>query len=106
MRRIERTSQFRRDYKREARGRHRESLDVDLVPVLVALANDQSLERRHHDHAHYRPAGSSLPPACQCRPVMRPVAVSTSMRRNAGSEAVPGISLMSPATGTASPAPR
>ncbi len=51
MRRIERTSQFRRDYKREARGRHRESLDADLVPVLVALANDQSLERRHHDHA-------------------------------------------------------
>ena len=51
MRRIERTSQFRRDYKREARGQHRTSLDADLVPILVALAEDQPLERRHHDHA-------------------------------------------------------
>ena len=51
MRRIERTSQFRRDYKREARGRHRESLDAYLVPVLIALANDQPLELRNHDHA-------------------------------------------------------
>ena len=51
MRKIERTSQFRRDYKREARGRHRTSLDADLVPILVALAEDQPLEPRHHDHA-------------------------------------------------------
>ena len=51
MRRIERTGQFRRDYKREARGQHRASLDADLVPILVALADDQPLEPRHHDHA-------------------------------------------------------
>ena len=51
MRKIERTSQFRRDYKREARGQHRTSLDADLVPILVFLAEDQPLERRHHDHA-------------------------------------------------------
>ena len=51
MRKIERTTQFKRDYKRESRGRHRTSLDAVLVPVLKALAGDQSLERRHHDHA-------------------------------------------------------
>lgn len=51
MRKIERTRQFKRDYKRESRGRHRTSLDAVLVPVLTALAGDQSLERRRHDHA-------------------------------------------------------
>ena len=50
MRKIERTGQFKRDYKREAKGRHRTTLDADLVPVLVALANDQLLESRHRDH--------------------------------------------------------
>lgn len=46
MRKIERTSQFKRDYRRELKGRHRTSLDTVLVPVLVALANDQPLEPR------------------------------------------------------------
>ena len=51
MRKIERTGQFKRDYKREARGQHRASLDASLVPILVALADDQPLESQHHDHA-------------------------------------------------------
>lgn len=51
MRRIERTSRFKRDYKRESRGRHRMYLDAILVPVLEALANDRPLEPRRHDHA-------------------------------------------------------
>ncbi len=51
MRAIERTSRFKRDYKREARGRHRTYLDAVLVPVVEALANDRPLEPRHHDHA-------------------------------------------------------
>ena len=51
MRKIERTGQFRRDYKREARGQHRTSLDADLVRIPVALTDDQPLEPRHHDHA-------------------------------------------------------
>ena len=51
MRKIERTGQFKRDYKRETRGQHRASLDASLVPILVALADDQPLEPRHHDHA-------------------------------------------------------
>ena len=51
MRRIERTGQFRRDYKREARGQHRASLDADLVSILITLADDQPLAPRHHAHA-------------------------------------------------------
>jgi len=39
MRTIENTGQFKRDYKREAKGKHRATLDADLVPVLEALAN-------------------------------------------------------------------
>ena len=37
-------------YKRTARGRYRATLDADLVPVLVALANDRLLKPRHRDH--------------------------------------------------------
>ena len=50
MRTIERSSAFRRDYKREARGQHRATLDDDFMPVLAALANDKPLESRHRDH--------------------------------------------------------
>ena len=51
MRTIERTSRFKRAYKREPRGRHRTCLDAILAPVVEALANDRPLEPRHHDHA-------------------------------------------------------
>ncbi len=51
MRTIERTSQFKRDYKRESGGRHRISEDGALVPVIEALARDVPLEYRHRDHA-------------------------------------------------------
>ncbi len=52
MRTIERTSQFKRDCRRgESRGRHRTYLDASLVLIVEVLANDQSLEPRHHDHA-------------------------------------------------------
>lgn len=51
MRRIERTSRFKRDYKRESRSRHRSNLDAVLAPVVEALAGDRPLEPRHHDHA-------------------------------------------------------
>ena len=47
---IERSTAFRRDYRREARGRYRATLDADLVPVLTALAEDQPLEPRYRDH--------------------------------------------------------
>lgn len=51
MQKIEPIGQFRRDYKREAKGQHRETLDVDLKPVVEGLACDQPLEPRHRDHA-------------------------------------------------------
>ena len=51
MRTIERTTQFKRDYKRESRGRHRASLDASLASIVEALATDQPLEPRRHDHA-------------------------------------------------------
>lgn len=51
MRTIERTSQFKRDYKREAKGSYRTTLEVDFIDVLTALANDKPLAEKHHDHA-------------------------------------------------------
>lgn len=50
MRKIERSSTFKRDFKREAKGRHRNTLDDSLSPVLMALVNDQQLETRYRDH--------------------------------------------------------
>ncbi len=51
MRTIERSSVFRRDYKREAKGRHRATLDDGLMQVFTALVNDQLLESQYRDHA-------------------------------------------------------
>jgi mRNA interferase YafQ len=50
MRTIERSSPFRRDYKREARGSYRNTLDAVLPQVLEALANDKLLGPQHRDH--------------------------------------------------------
>ncbi|AHK80254.1 addiction module antitoxin [Ectothiorhodospira haloalkaliphila] len=50
MRTIDRSSAFKRDYKREAKGRHRTTLDDELKPVLIALATDQALDVRYRDH--------------------------------------------------------
>ena len=50
MRTIERSTAFKRDYKREAKGQHRATLDAELAPILTALVNDQPLPPRHRDH--------------------------------------------------------
>jgi mRNA interferase YafQ len=50
MRRIEQTGQFRRDFKREAKGPHRRTLDSDFLGVLGQLVIDQPLAERHRDH--------------------------------------------------------
>ena len=50
MRTISRTAKFKKDYKREAKGQHRATLDADIVPVLTALASDELLETRRRDH--------------------------------------------------------
>lgn len=51
MRRIERPGPFRQDYKREAKGRYRKTLDDVLIPLLETLAQDQPLAAIHRDHA-------------------------------------------------------
>lgn len=51
MRTIERQGQFKRDYKREARGQHGKSLDALLIAVITNLVNDTPLSARHRDHA-------------------------------------------------------
>jgi mRNA interferase YafQ len=50
MRTISRTSRFKMDYKREARGRHRATLDVDLLAAVTLLATDSPLPERFRDH--------------------------------------------------------
>lgn len=51
MRRIEPTGQFKRDYKREAKGQHNAILDETLKTVLQCLIDDQPLETHYRDHA-------------------------------------------------------
>ena len=50
MRTIDRASSFKRDYKREAKGQHRATLDRDLIPVLKTLVADQPLDPKYRDH--------------------------------------------------------
>jgi len=51
MRTIELTGTFKRDYKREAKGRYREILERNFEAVVMALAHDQLLDEKHRDHA-------------------------------------------------------
>jgi mRNA interferase YafQ len=51
MRRVERTSQFKRDYKREKRGRHAIALDETLLEFVGWLVRDARLPERARDHA-------------------------------------------------------
>src|SRR3546814_11223732 len=50
MRTIDRSTRFKRDYKRESKGRHRATLDADLLPVLAALATATPLDPKYRDH--------------------------------------------------------
>jgi mRNA interferase YafQ len=50
MRKISRTSRFKKDYKREARGQHRATLDADLLTVVSLLAEDRPLPEKLRDH--------------------------------------------------------
>jgi mRNA interferase YafQ len=66
MRRIERTNAFRRDFKRELRGRHRQELDSLLKSAItlrllsgkgLSWASDHALAGDWHDHrdCHLKP---------------------------------------------------
>jgi mRNA interferase YafQ len=50
MRTISRTAKFKKDYKREAKGEHRTTLDADLLAAISHLATDQTLPEKFHDH--------------------------------------------------------
>lgn len=50
MRTIERTTQFKRDYKRESKGPHRATLDEDFIAVVKALLADKALGAKYKDH--------------------------------------------------------
>jgi len=50
MRTIDRSTAFKRDYKREAKGPYRATLDQLLQPLLHALVSDESLDIRYRDH--------------------------------------------------------
>lgn len=50
MRTIERSSAFKRDYKREMKGQHRKTLEKELIKVLTALVQDQPLAEKYRDH--------------------------------------------------------
>ena len=51
MLKIERTSQFKRDYKRELKGRHKKTVENDLKEVLMSLVQREPLEEKYKDHA-------------------------------------------------------
>ncbi len=51
MRKIEPTSSFRRDFKREGKGLHRVVSDTDLKQIITDLANDVPLAAKYRDHA-------------------------------------------------------
>ena len=51
MRVIERTSQFKKDYKREIKGKHKKSLALDLFELINLLVKDGSLPIHYYDHA-------------------------------------------------------
>lgn len=51
MRRIERTAQFKKDYKREMKGKYRSILEAVLIEVLALLVSDSKLPTRYCDHA-------------------------------------------------------
>ncbi|HEU0198199.1 MAG TPA: type II toxin-antitoxin system YafQ family toxin [Nevskiaceae bacterium] len=51
MRTIERTTTFKRDFKRAAKGPHRNALDTTLKTMITALATEEPLEAKHRDHA-------------------------------------------------------
>ena len=50
MRTIKRTARFKKDYKREAKGPHSQTLDADLLAVVSLLAADNPLPQKFRDH--------------------------------------------------------
>ena len=50
MRTIERSGQFKRDYKRESKGQQGKKLPRDLAAVVELLTSDAPLDAKYRDH--------------------------------------------------------
>jgi len=50
MRKIKQTAAFKRDFKREAKGPHRNFLSENFETLIRTLSNDEPLKERHRDH--------------------------------------------------------
>lgn len=48
---MKKTGQFKRDYKRKAKGPHRQTLQAALTSLLTLLADDIALPANYRDHA-------------------------------------------------------
>jgi mRNA interferase YafQ len=46
-----RTARFKKDYKREIKGKHRATLDEELLSLVSLLGTDQPLPEKFHDHS-------------------------------------------------------
>lgn len=51
MRTIKQSGQFKRDLKRESKGRHRQVLQREFVALVETLARDAVLDPKFHDHS-------------------------------------------------------
>ena len=50
MRTIEYSSAFKKDYKRELKGKYKKTLDTNIKLVLGSLLDDKPLEPKYRDH--------------------------------------------------------
>jgi len=50
MRAISKTKKFRKDQKREKKGAHKDTLELDLADLVTLLATDAQLPDRYQDH--------------------------------------------------------
>ena len=50
MRTIERSTAFKKDFKRESKGKYQKVLNDDFLAVLVVLASDGLLDVKYRDH--------------------------------------------------------
>ena len=50
MRKLEHSTAFKKDYKREAKGKYQKKLSSDLTEVLSSLVKDKPLDTRYRDH--------------------------------------------------------
>lgn len=50
MRRIEYSTAFKKDFKREMKGKHQKTLEGRLKPILSLLIEDKKLDEKYRDH--------------------------------------------------------